>query len=43
MTDTQLYLVIGVPIVTNLLGFTLVGISRQEAARQESLFEETTV
>jgi hypothetical protein len=26
MTDTQLYLVIGVPIVTNLLGFTLVGI-----------------
>ena len=26
MTDTQLYLAIGVPVIMNLLGFTLVGI-----------------
>jgi hypothetical protein len=26
MTDTQLYLAIGVPVAMNLLGFTLIGI-----------------
>ena len=26
MTDTQLYLAIGIPVVMNVLGFTLIGI-----------------